>query len=365
MKTAYLIKAVPMSINFHCDDTQGISFTTSYLDVTYLNNVIIDGVVRIFVQQKVYEEPKGVSKPQLWFLVFGDHNVSNENFEQTWQLTNQIGAHLYQYTQLGLRFSYREAWTYPNIPPSWKLEETLIQFNENDGVDGIYWDDPSQPTYEQEGEILRETTMISVKADLVAAVGSEERLTQSHFVHLTIPGTATNIDLSPFDQTNEVLDQIRANGFHSRSRYHTYVLQLFNRAITQEDMFVSCTVLFQMVETIVRLGEATKIESAALNRLRSFLKSDPDLEQFEDRIFGAVGAIKRETSLQLLKSGVEILLEKPIPTDIDCSEFPRWRNLRGSLTHPDDAAAISQNNFFDCYQSLRKFCTAVVNELHS
>jgi hypothetical protein len=222
-----------------------------------------------------------------------------------------------------LRFSYREAWTYPNIPPSWKLEETLIQFNENDGVDGIYWDDPSQPTYEQEGEILRETTMISVKADLVAAVGSEERLTQSHFVHLTIPGTATNIDLSPFDQTNEVLDQIRANGFHSRSRYHTYVLQLFNRAITQEDMFVSCTVLFQMVETIVRLGEATKIESAALNRLRSFLKSDPDLEQFEDRIFGAVGAIKRETSLQLLKSGVEILLEKPIPTDIDCSEFPR------------------------------------------
>jgi hypothetical protein len=363
MKTAFLIKSLPRAINFHCDPFRGISFTTSYLDVTYLNNVVVDGNLRIFTEQKIHQQ--GMGKPAIWFLIFVDKSLSNECFEDAWKYANQFGAMLCRYTQLGLSFSYRDAWAFPQIPDDWEISQTMIQFKADGGFEGIYWDDPSQPIYYENGTPLRHLTMKTINADIITVIEHPAHLSQSHFTHFTIPGMNTNIDLSPFGQKADVLDEITKDGFYIGSESQNYILQLYNRAVTQEDMFVSYTVLFQIVEVLIGFAKPTKIDPNATALLRKFVNSDPCLKPFAERISNSIGMVKEETSEELLKLGIAELLGEAASMKLDFANFTKWRGLRGKLTHPKETAAISQNDFFDTYQSLRKFCVDLITEIHS
>jgi hypothetical protein len=363
MKTAFLIKSMPRSINFHCDDLRGIAFTTSYLDVTYLDNIVVNGHLKIFTVQKRHEN--GVGKPVIWFLIFTENALSNESFEQAWKYANAFGSELCKYTQLGQSFSYRDCWAFPGVPNEWDISQTMVQFNVNGGFDGIYWDDPTQPIYYENGKPLKHLTMKTINADIVTVIGSQNHLSQSHFTHFTIPGMNTNIDVSPFGQKSNVIDDITKYGFHIKSESLNNIIQLYNRAITQEDMFVSYTILFQMIESIIRWKTPTKINKRNLKKIRQFLNDDADLKHFEARIVNSIGVINIETSDELLKIGISEMLEKGVPENLDFSDFAKWRKLRGSLTHPKEAASISQNDFFETYQSLRKFCSELIAEINS
>lgn len=361
MKTAYIIKSPARYVSFDCQPNTGLTFITSTMDITYLNNVLINGDLKLFIQQDIHEH--GVGIPNVWFLIFSNAPMNNVDLEKAWKYAVETGALLNRYTQLGQSFSYEHIWAFPNVPDEWLIEQTLVQFKGKDGIQGIYWDDPRKPTYVEDGELLRESTIHAVNADLVAVIQSDERLTQSHFVHISLPGNS-NIDTKGFDQRKNVLEEIKAKGFQIDSVTVLYLLTLFNRAISSQDIFQSNITLFQMVEVIIGITSGTKIANAAKSRLKTFLESDLELSKFSDRLINATGNIPLETSKELLEKGIEQLVGSKNAKNLNLSDFSKWRQIRGALTHPKEAKALTETDFVATYKSLRSFCTAVVKHLH-
>ena len=192
MKTAYLFIGKSKLHRFNSRD-KSLVFITSFQDVTFLNNVVINKDLKIFVHQDVNED--WVGQPTIAFLVFTDSEWSIQILEKTTNYAQSIAALLHRYTQLGLVFEHKNTYSYPQIPSTWKLEEMMIQFGSNDNVEGIYWDDPSKPTYEKDGEVLRDSTMKTVKAHILAAISHDDYLTQSHSIHIMLPGNNINLSL--------------------------------------------------------------------------------------------------------------------------------------------------------------------------
>jgi len=363
MKTAYLIKTEPQLVNFDCDPALGLSFTNTIVDVTYLNNVVINGDLRIFVKQDIFEE--GANKPVMWFLVISDTPMNNVNFQSSWRYVISVGAALQKYTQLGLNFTYQNAWTFPNIPDNWRIEETLVEFNKNGSFNGIYWDDPTQPTYEEDGEILRYSTMKSIKSDLVVAIGRGERLlNQSHHTHITVPGKYIQISANAVHQDNTVLKKIEEGGIGAVSDEHLYLQILYNKAISEEDIFLSFAVLYQMIEVVVSIPESDGIEKDMKHKIREYLKSEADLEPLAERVYGMLSNIKIQTTYELFELGIISLLGKNSDLCLQRSSFTNWRVFRGKLTHPKEINSITEEDFVKTYNQLRDFWTHLMKLLN-
>lgn len=174
----------------------------------------IDGDAPLAVRQTI--DDKGAGKPVLWLLVMTNKPMNNENFQQAWRYATEVGAVLQKYVQMGISFKCQNAWAYPNVPDEWPLEETEIQFKANGALQGICHNDPSKPTYEENGETLREVTIKEVKADFFTVIGGENLLHQSHHTHITVPGTNITVKADAFNREKNVLDQI--TWYRSRRR---------------------------------------------------------------------------------------------------------------------------------------------------
>lgn len=361
MRTAYLIKSEAYSINFDCQEKIGLTFVTSVQDIRFLHNVVLDKKLKILVQQDDYGH--GIGKPTLWFLVYSDAPVNTTSLETEWKFTTQFGALLNKYTQLGQSFSYKNIWTFPNIPNEWILNDTYIQFNEKGGCDGIYWDDVTKPTYQENGNTLRQGTLKQVKADLVLVLGSDNMKTQAHFAHITLPGK-NNIDTSGFYLKKDIGDKMAAERFEFNSKEEIYLLQLYNRAITTEDIFISTLLLYQMIEVVIQVSNSKKIDDNGINKLKDFVNGTEELKEYSDRILNSIYNITTETSKELLLKGLIELIGEEKSNTIDISDFKNWRILRGSLTHPLEARELTEEQFVKVYKTLRKFCSILVQKFY-
>ncbi|PIB25879.1 hypothetical protein BFP76_12820 [Amylibacter kogurei] len=362
MKTAYVIKSAAKDVSFDCDRVKGLTFITSVIDVTYLNNAILGCNLKLLVQQKIDDDR--IEKPIIWFLIFSAEPISNTNLEKAWRYAIKVGATLNQYTQLGHSFSYENFWGISGIPDEWNLAETQIKFSDNQEFEGIYWYDPKKPTKIENGEEFAEVEIRHRQREVRFTTVSPEGLTYNHFAHASIPGKV-NVG-SKFSQRKNVLEKLGKKGFSLKCETSYYLLSLYNRAITSHDVFHSNNTLFQMVEVIIGSVDGTKISPEAKSKLAALIDSDPDLHPFSDRIVNAIGGIPIETSKELLKSGLIKLVGKEAAENLDFSDFGKWRKLRGALTHPKKAQALTDVEFVATYNSLRNFCTALtkcVNEL--
>jgi hypothetical protein len=238
-----------------------------------------------------------------------------------------------------------------------------IQFNVKGGFDGIYWDNPNKPTYEENEKTLRESTLKKIKADLVLVVGSENIKTQAHFTHITLPGK-TNIDTSPFYLKNEVDVELTNNGFKYFSEKQIYLLQLYNRAITAEDIFISTLLFYQMIEVVIKVASSNKLDEEALNELKMFVSKTDGLRDFSDRILSSLNSITIETSKELLLKGIIELIGEEKSKFLDIGEFKNWRILRGNLTHPTKAKELTEEQFVNVYKTIRKFCTDLIQKFY-
>lgn len=357
MRTAYLIKSHAQSVDFDCRPKLGLTFVTSAIDLTFLDNVVLNGDLKLLVRQEIHDH--GVSVPDVWFLIFSEESAGNDGLEMVWKYATQFGSTLYRYTRLGQSFSYKNVWTFPQIPDSWVLEETYVQFDDKGGFNCIYWDDPSQPIHEQDGEEGRKVTGKTVNADHVTVITNDKNLTQSHFTHVCMPGNV-NVDTGPFHQTKEVLELITKHGFDYPSETHFYLLQLYNRAISSEDIFSSYILFYQMIEVLIRFADGQTLSVSEIEGLKTFVKGDEKLAPYYDRLVSSVSNITKETSRELLLSGVSKIVGEDKASGLDINAFKSWRLLRGDLTHPKKARALTEQHFVETYRSLRAFCSGLV-----
>lgn len=361
MKTIYLIKTEPKLVSFDCDPALGLTFTTSFLDITFLDNVVINGDLRLTVRQKI--DDKGAGKPILWLLVFTDNPMNNENFQQAWRYATEVGAVLQKYVQMGISFSYQNAWTFPNVPDEWPVEQTVIHFHDSGAFKGICRDDPSKPTYEEDGELLREVVVKEVKADFLTVIGHDDLLHQSHHTHITVPGTNISVNAGTFDLDKSVLDKIAVEGLHADSQEYLYLLVLYNKAISETDIFLSFTLLYQMIEVVISLSIDQRLTSDQKKSVVEFLKASEELAPVADRVNSALDLVSLKTSFDRLKEGIESLCGEKTELGITAKDFSAWRRFRGKLIHPREVSSITEKDFVETYSKLREFWDQMIAEL--
>ena len=353
MKTVYLIKTEPRLVQFECDPDLGLSFTTSFVDITFLNNIVINGDLRLTVKQKI--DDMGAGKPVLWFMVMTTKPMNNENFQEAWRYATEVGAVLQKFVQMGISFAYQNAWSCPNVSDGWPIEETEIQFKSNGALQGICHNDPSKPTHDVGGQLMRKVTVKEVKADLCLVMGSANLLHQSHHIHITVPGTNSITKADKSDLERNVLEQIAVEGLHANSPEHLYLLVLYNKAISESDIFISFTLLYQMIEVVISLSEDCPLTPDQKDSVVAFLKSDDQLAPVVERIKIALNMVSLRTSFERFVEGICVLFGEKTELNIQNKEFAAWRRFRGKLTHPREVSSITEKDFVENYGKLREF----------
>lgn len=359
MKAVYLIKSPSNNISFGCDAKSGLFFIESSVDISFLNNVVIDGRLKLQIDQKNGEQWAG--KATIWFIILSDLPLSNENLEKELSYVRNIGNQLFRTTKLGQKFSYRDIYSIPNVSDTWTIEEMNINLNENGGFKEVYCLDKSKPI-KKDGEFTYyETTGKTVKADLVFCVGSDNQKTQSQYIHITLPSQNMNFDASGLRVTGslDALNQLKDSS-HSRTT-EGMMLELYNNALTTDNIFTSFLLLFQIVELIIHSVEATKISSEVvgdiINKVKECELNDPI---FVDRILGSLRSLNKETSKELLEIGVVALIGADIAKQFDFSRFSLWRKFRGKITHPKSTQNLTDSEFVSHYRELRSFIDEII-----
>ncbi len=129
MKTLYLVKSPSDNINFECSADCGLHFIESAVDIKFLDNIIFDQRLKLFIDQK--KGPQWVSKATIWFILLADTPLNNENLEKELLYIRNIGNQLFKVTKLGQTFSYKNVYSVPNVSDSWRLEDIYIELREN------------------------------------------------------------------------------------------------------------------------------------------------------------------------------------------------------------------------------------------
>lgn len=361
MATIYLIKTEAKFVSFDCHPNTGLTFTTSVQNISFLNNVVINGDLKILVQQD--NQNYFLGKPFLWVLVKSDKPMNNTGLEEAWKYATKIAAQLHRYTKLGQSFSYKNIWSFPNIPDDWVLGETYLEFKENGQIEGIYWDNPADPVIEKDGETEKTVKLKTVNADYVAVIENENNLTQTHLSHFSLPCDA-NINAGLLRQAKTVLAEMDKHGFNTASEIQLYLLQLYNRAISSEDIFISFIFLFQMVEVIIRPVKGKKISPEGRKRFQALLAKDEELSQYMERLINSATNITIETSAELLAEGANLIIGEEKAKALNSSDFSKWRKMRGQLTHPEEFKELTEREFVEKYKSIRKFCADLVQSFY-
>jgi len=356
MKTAYVFIGKPKLFHFSTND-KSLVFTTSFQDLTFLNGVVVDAV-RMFVFQEVKEQ--WVGQPTIAFLYLSDSTPNLKKYEEILKYVNELACLLHRYTQMGLVFEHKDTYSYPQTPCKWKLEEMGVKFKEKGILEGIYWADPNIPNHEKNGEILSNIEMKTVNADIHAAAGSDNFLTQSHIVHITVPGTNINIDASIIGQEKSVLEKMGEHGLGEQNSTIIYLLKLYNRAIVTEDIFTGYLILYQMIEVIIATVDKTKLDVDIVEHVKEILSENEKSAPYAARVKGALASIKMETSLELLLKGLINITSEEFVATLGDLPLNDWRNVRGKLVHPKKMAEMTDEKFVKPYDSLRSFWDRVI-----
>ena len=300
----------------------------------------------------------------LWFIVYDENPLSNIFLEDAFVLIKTIGNQLFKITSLGQVFSYKDIYSIPNVSDSWNINDTYITFTENGGFQDIHCLDRNAPI-EQDGEdTIYQAYGKTVNADLVVLVGSDGIKTQAQFVHITMPSQKINIqatgpritgDLSLFESLRGVDEYRSAKGV---------ICELYNAAITSSSIFTSYLLLYQIVEIVISEGSATTLsKTISANVLDAVRQSDLLDDVFLSRLNGVLKGLKKETSVELLRSGISNLLGGNSITELDYSSFSGWRSFRGKIAHPLKTQELTDSEFTVHYKSLRKFVDALAYAL--
>ena len=368
MKTAFLFKSTPQLTDITIQNPIGLYFTTVTSDLRFLDNVIInapDYDLRLYIKQEVKGQFVGV--PSLWILLLSEHcKMDNDSYEKAWNIVSEFCSKLFPYIKMGVKITHQKAWVYPNIPSNWNIERTLLNFESSQGV-GVYWDDPNGELYEENGETKRRVTVNNIKADLLTIISSENILQQSHAIHTTIPSTKIEANKKNFHLKKDIISKIQSGGFDFLdNQIEIQLLRLYSSAISSQDFFASFLLFYQIIELIEKkVISPTKIDKALKDKIKKFITSDTDLITHKDRLMGAFGNIKEETSFQMVEKGLESILGKNGFEELDFMDdtFKCWRHTRGDLAHVEKQVAFAQSTFFENYLSIRQFCTNIIHIL--
>ena len=344
--------------NFDSNPDLGLHFTESAVDIGFLDNIVIDGRLKILVNQKSGEQFVGAAT--VWFVLFDENPLSNQFLEEAFVFIKTIGNQLFKITSLGQAFSYKDIYSIPNVSDSWNINDTYIAYAENGGFQNIHCLDRNAPI-EQDGEdTIYHVNGKTVNADLVVVVGSEGIKTQAQFVHITMPSQKISIqasgpritgDLSLFECLHGVDEYRSAKGI---------IYEIYNAAITSSSIFTSYLLLYQIVEIVISEGSATTLSEEITANVLDAIRETCLLEDvFLSRLNGMLRGLKKENSAELLCSGISNLLGENAITDLDYSNFSGWRSFRGKITHPLKTQELTDREFTMYYKSLRKFVDAL------
>lgn len=356
------MKSQSNRINFDSNPDLGLHFTESTVDIEFINNIVIDGRLKILVNQKSGEQFVGMAT--LWFIVYDENPLSNVFLEDAFVSIKTIGNQLFKITGLGQVFSYKDIYSIPNVSDSWNINDTYITYTENGGFKDIHCLDRNAPI-EQDGEdTIFHANGKTVNADLVVLVGSDGIKKQAQFVHVTMPCQKINIqatgpcitgDLSLFESLHGVDKYRSAKGV---------IYEIYNAAITSGSIFTSYLLLYQIVEIAISEGSATTLSETITKNVLVTVRQSGLLEDvFLSRLNGMLKGLKKETSAELLRSGISHLLGENSITELDYSNFSGWRSFRGKITHPLKTQELTDGEFTVHYKSLRKFVDALAYAL--
>lgn len=362
MRTIYLVMSPSNNICFDSNPELGLHFIESSVDVTFLNNVVFDGRLKILVNQRSADPCIGMAS--IWFILLDDKPLSNKSLEDAFAFIKNIGNQLFKVTRLGQGFSYKNIYTIPNVDDSWKIEDTFISYSDNGGFKEVYCLDRTAPT-EQDGEdTIYHANGKTVKADLAFVVGSDEQKTQAQFVHITMPSKNINIDASGLRTTGDLNPLQHFHGVDASRSAKGLIYELYNAAITSANIFTSYLLLYQIVEVVIAEGTASTLDDDAISGVLDVVREANLLDDaFFNRFRGLLKGLKKENSLELLRSGISNLLVSVDAAGLDYSAFSSWRSFRGKITHPMRTQELTDTEFTVQYKSLRKFADTFTSAL--
>jgi len=237
MKTIYIFKSPSNNISFGCNEKVGLHFIESAIDMTYIDNVVIDQKLKLQVQQTI--GVNRVERATLWFIYISERSTENKDLEAIYSYVKNIGNQLYQKSKLGQSFSYKNIYYVPNVSDHWNIEDVRIEFNSTGDFKEVRWIDKSEVTDEVNGEKFYSSEGKTINSDFCIAVGNENQQTQCQFVHITMPSSNIQIDCSEL-RVDGTLDNFILKG-ESASKVDNlgFILELFNNAITADSIFTS------------------------------------------------------------------------------------------------------------------------------
>lgn len=361
MRTIYVVKSPSNNIGFDSNPELGLHFIESAVDIAFLNNFVFDGRLKILVNQRSAEHCIGMAS--VWFILFDDKPLNNQSLEDAFAFIKNIGTQLFKVTKLGQSFSYKDIYTIPNVDDSWKIEDTFISHTDNGAFKEIYCLDRTAPIGLDSEDTIYHANGKTVKADLVLVVGSDGQKTQAQFVHITMPSQNIKIDASGLRTTGDLSHLNQFHGVDASRSAKGLIYELYNGAITNVSIFTSYLLLYQIVEVVIAEGTASALGDDTISDVLNAVRKANLLEEdFLYRLRGMLRGLKKESSLELLRSGISNLIGDAA-VELDYSAFSSWRSFRGKITHPMRPQELTDTEFTVQYKSLRKFVDAFVSAL--
>ena len=284
--------------------------------------------------------------------------------EDAFAFIKNISNQLFKVTRLGQGFSYKNIYTIPNVDDSWKIEDTFISYSDNGGFKEVYCLDRTAPTDQDGEDTIYHANGKTVKADLAFLIGSDEQKTQAQFVHITMPSKNINIDASVLRTTGDLSPLQHFHGVDASRSAKGLIYELYNAAITSANIFTSYLLLDQIVEVVIAEGTASTLDDDAISKVLDVVLVANVLDDaFFNRLRGLLKGLKKENSLELLRSGIGNLLVSADAAGLDYSAFSSWRSFRGKITHPMRTQELTDTEFTVQYKSLRKFADTFTTAL--
>jgi hypothetical protein len=360
MKTAYIFRIDIDKFYYESPGRLGIHFISSAVDITFLDNVVIDKKLRISVKQKIGSH--SVSKPVMWVTLLSGEPMANQFLEESLNYTRKILNNLWVLINVGISIPYSNIYCLPNIPETTDIKFTEILLEKNGSFKALRIIDKNRCTI-HEGEKEYQATDRSVKADLVFAIGSENQRTQCQFLHTTIPSQNISVDASNLRiPTNPDLSTF-FNSLDLDNDFESVLFDLYNRAITSQDAVASFLVMYQIVELFINKAERTHLTKEQLAKIKEKFDDLEEIpEQYKGRVLQSLQTIPMESSLSLLKSGLESVLGECRMKRLNFSKLSKWRKFRGNIAHPNGSIEISNRDFVQANHSLSSFIQSIMKE---
>jgi len=363
VKTAYLFWSRCDNASYRAYGDQELVYISSAIDLRFIDNVVFhSGGTKVKLQVWQPNEHDVIPDvPTIWYSVLDDRPMSNRHLEEAFSLVRGIGYQLLPYTRLGQSFSLRQAYSIPNVPQEFVLEETEIVFGGSGSFGEFIWSDRSTTIIGPDGEPVHPAQGKTVKADLLFVVGSDTQQSQVQRVHITQPATNMEFDASGVRSDGDVqrLEEVRSPGDDPVA---DLVLELHNEALCAPSTIAASVLMYQIVEVLIGCASARRLEPESIDAVAAARDSGlaPELVQ---RVASSVQNISYQTSRELLIEGLAAVVPNADLEHFNLDDFTRWRRARGQLTHPRTASVRSELELSALHTSIRRVVDTLVNTL--